>query len=69
MVDETIANGCVCFLKEQGFEAYAHKNKVFIDIVNQDESYSASIQLVDDDVVMFNSLYIERLQEASLLDG
>lgn len=69
MVDEVIANGCVEFLKSKGLYAYTTKNnKVFLDVYNDDESFSCSIKLCDDDVMDFNSLHIQELQEQNLLE-
>lgn len=69
MIDEVIVDGCVAFLKSKELYAYATKdNEVFLDVFNSDESFSCSIRLCDDDVMNFNSLHIQELQENNLLE-
>lgn len=69
MIDEVIADGCVAFLKSKDLYAYTTKNnEVFLDVCNADESFSCSIKLCDDDVMEFNSLHIQELQEANLVE-
>ena len=68
MIDEVIADGCVAFLKSKDLYAYATKNnEVFLDVCNADESFSCSIKLCYDDVMNFNSLHIQELQEFDLV--
>ncbi|HIV49345.1 MAG TPA: hypothetical protein IAA33_05830 [Candidatus Helicobacter avicola] len=69
MIDEVIVDGCIAFLKSKELYAYATKdNEVFLDVFNADESFSCSIKLCDDDVMNFNSLHIQELQENNLLE-
>lgn len=58
-------NGCVEYLKNKGFYAYTHNNKVFLDIENEQESFSLSLS--EEDIISFNSLLIEELMSQDVL--